>query len=175
MMTFSVVLSPAQSPAPATNPPAKVIQKFDDGSYLVDIGGVRFRALTADQLRDWGKAQVDLEACQKDQKELEGQVATLNHTIDLLKKDVKIAQQDRDIVLADFARSREDTERAREDAKRNFGLFMGERELRVEAQQFIPHSQAKGFWGKVLNILDSPQSQAFFKMGVPIYQMARCQ
>lgn len=172
MLIFSVALCPAQVPKPI-EPAAKVVQKFEDGSYLVEIDGVRFRALTADQLRTWAKSQVDLETCQKDSNELAGQLDSRNQQIELLRKDVVIAGQERDSALKDLSRSKEDTERAREDARRNFGLLMGERQLRIEAQQFIPHGNVKGFAGKVLNFLDGPYGQATFKLVIPAAQFIK--
>lgn len=169
MTIFSAVLCPAQTPSES----ARVLQKFEDGSYLVEIAGIKFRALTAEQLRTWANAQADLSGCQKDSKELEGQVATLTHQKELLEKDVTIAVQQKDSAVADLARSREDTARAQEDAKRNFGLLMGERQLRIEAQQFIPHGNVGGLGGKLLKALDGPYGQAAFKLVIPAAQFVK--
>jgi hypothetical protein len=143
-----------------------------DGSIPVEIDGQKYLAITASQLKSWLKLQVDVDALQQDAKELQLQIATLQHEKELLQKDVTIANQSRDSALKDLERSKEDTARAQEDAKRNFGLLIGERQLRIEAQQFVPHSSG-GALGKFLAVFDHPAAQAGFKLVIPTITMFR--
>jgi len=146
---------------------ARIVERLADGSYVVSIAGVEHRAFDAAKMRELEKRKVDLDAALRINAEKDAQIKELGLQVELKEAQKALIQQKADSFKADF-------ERSQEDAKRNFGLFVGERELRVEAQQFIPHGQTNGFWGKVLNTLDSPASQAFWKLAVPTYQMMRC-
>lgn len=159
MMLFSVVCQSQQ---------CSVIKKLDDGSWAVDCGEPEKRlAITKLQLDSWAKLQIDFDASQKEKIELNKQIGVLTQQKELLQKDVTIADQQRDSALKDLTRSQEDTSRAQEDAKRNFGLLIGERQLRIEAQQFIPHGEVKGFGGTILKFLDGPYGQSAFKLVIP--------
>jgi hypothetical protein len=154
--------------APVAAQDARIVEKLADGSFIVAIGAIEYRALPPAKVAELAKQKVDLEASQKVNNELNFQIKEA-----ILQRD--LAQAREDIQKQKAASFEADFNRAREDSKRNFGLFMSERELRVEAQQFIPHGKTKGFMGKVLTFLDSPYSQAFWKLAVPTYQMIRCQ
>lgn len=154
-------------------PPATVLKLNDDGSYQIEISGQRFRALTGKQLDDWAKMEIDLRGAQQknenlqaDNKELEGELATRTHELGEEQKKFIASEAKVTSLTLDF-------ERAREDAKRNFGLFMGERQLRTEAQQFIPHGEVKGFGGFILKALDGPYGQAAFKLVIPSAQFLK--
>lgn len=165
MMLFSVVCRSQQ---------CSVVKKLDDGSWAVDCGEPEKRlAITKLQLDTWSKLQIDFDAAQKEKLELNKQVEILTHQKELLQKDVTIADQQRDSALKDLTRSQEDTARAQEDAKRNFGLLMSERQLRIEAQQFIPHGKVNGVGGAILNFLDGPYGQSAFKLVIPTAQFIK--
>lgn len=164
-MLFSVVCRSQQ---------CSVVKKLDDGSWAVDCGETEKRlAITKLQLDSWSKLQIDFDASQKEKIELNKQIDILTHQNELLQKDVTIADQQRDSALKDLSRSQEDTARAQEDAKRNFGLLMGERQLRIEAQQFIPHGEVKGIGGALLKFLDGPYGQSAFKLVIPSAQFVK--
>lgn len=145
----------------------RVVEALPNDQFIVEINGKEYRAINGDKAVELAKQKVDLEATQRINAEQVIQIRELTLQRDLARAEKALVQQKADSFEADF-------KRARDDAARNFSLFQSERELRVEASQFIPHSGAKGFWGKVLNALDSPASQAFWKLAVPTYQMVRC-
>lgn len=144
----------------------KFVEALPDGSKVITLDGIEYRAITGDKAVELAKQKADLVACRADRTELSSQVNILNHTNELLKKDITIAEMMRDSFKTDF-------ERAQADAKRNFGLFIGERELRVEAQQFIPHGNVNGFGGKILNFLDGGYGQSLFKLVIPTAQFIK--
>jgi len=146
---------------------ARVIEKLADGSFVVSIDNVEFRALGADKVREIQKQKIDLDAATKTNGELQSQIQTQAQEVALLKKDFEIVGLQKESFERDF-------NRAQADGKRNFELFQSERALRVEAGSFIPHGKTSGFWGKILDGLDHPASQDFWKLAVPTYQMMRC-
>jgi hypothetical protein len=160
MLTFSGIVCNAQ--------PATVIEALPEDSFIVRIGDKDYRALNADKVRELLKQKVDLDAAQKTNAELMIQIRELTLQRDLAHAQESLQKQRADSFEADFKRAREDT-------IRNFELFQSERSLRIEATQFIPHSSIKGVWGKILNALDHPASQATFKMFIPLMNAARCQ
>ena len=175
VLTMTLLAVASQSPVSAqgtqtsTPQPAamKVLQNLDDGSRAIAIDGQRYLAITRQQLDAWQKLQIDYDGLVKLRAEDATQIATLQHKWELAAKDTETAGAKADSYKADF-------ELAREDAKRNFGLFMSERALRVEAQQFIPHTGGNGALAKLLDLLDRPAVQAGFKLGIPLYQTWKC-
>lgn len=145
----------------------KLLQNLDDGSRAISIDGQKYLAITRQQLDAWQKLQIDYDGLVKRREEDAGQLATLQRKWELAVTDTVTATAKADSYKSDF-------ERAREDAKRNFALFMSERELRAEAQQFIPHGNTSGAFAKLLSFLDRPVVQAGFKLGMPIYQTWKC-
>lgn len=144
-----------------------VVSDLPDDQFIVRRNGKEYLSLNADKVRELQKQKIDLDTAQKINAEKDIQIKELSLQRDLAHAQQALAEQKATSLEADF-------NRVREDAKRNFSLYMSERELRVEASQFIPHGQTKGFWGKFLNALDHPASQSFFKMGFPIFNAARC-
>jgi hypothetical protein len=144
-----------------------IVQDLPDDQFIVQRNGKEYRALNADKIRELLKQRIDLEATQKINAELNTQIKEYKLQLELKDAQNALIQQKADSFKADFGRSQV-------DGKRNFELYMSERALRVEATQFVPHSNIKGFWGKVLTALDHPASQSFFKMGLPIFNAARC-
>lgn len=118
-------------------------------------------AITEGQLRDWLKLQGRFDDCQKDNKELTGQIATQDHQLQLSAKDVDLANLSRDSALKDLARSQE-------DARRNLGLAMSEQALRQQLVAALPvKAKTGGFAGKVLDFLNSPAGEIGFRLVVP--------
>lgn len=145
-----------------------LVERLGDGSFVVSVDGREYRALGPEKMRELAKQKIDLETATKINTELTRQVEILILERDLAKSQSALIQQKADSFEADFNRSRE-------DAKRNFNLFIGERELRRGAQQFIPHGKASGFGGKILSFLDSSYAQAVWKLAVPTWQLVKCQ
>lgn len=156
-------------------------KKLSDGSYEIVVDGQRLKAVTNAQLNEQAKAidlmretlSAQLAACQKDRNEADLQNVKKDHEIELLKKDVTIAEMKESEALAKFERSKQDTAKAQEDAKRNFGLLMGERQLRINESQFIPHGNVGGLGGELLKVLDGPVGQIAFKLVIPAAQFGK--
>src|ERR1044071_9196537 len=74
-----------------------IAEKLPDGSYVVLIDGVEFRAITGDKAVELAKQKVELAACRDEQ-------AKLTTAYDLAKKDVTIAQQETKIEHGNFVR-----------------------------------------------------------------------
>lgn len=144
----------------------KIVEKLPDGSFVVSIDNVEFRAISAGKAVELAKQKIDLTAAEKVNAELVGQVKEALLQRDLAEAQKALIQQKADSFDADFKRSQE-------DAKRNFSLFMTERDLRIEAQQFIPHGNVGGFGGKLLKFVDSPVFQAGVKIVIPIAQFGK--
>jgi len=132
---------------------ASIGEKLPDGSYVVLIDGVEFRAITGDRAVELAKQKVELAACRDEQ-------VKLTTAYDLAKKDVTIAQQETKIEHGNFVRVMQ--------------LYEKERELRTESMnQFIPHGKVGGFGGKFLNFLDSGYGQSLFKLVLPTAQFIK--
>lgn len=144
----------------------RIVEKLPDGSFVVSIEGSEYRAITGDKAIELAKQKVDLVAAQKVNAELVGQVKEALLQRDLAEAQKALIQQKADSFEGDFVRSQE-------DAKRNFSLFMAERDLRVEGQQFIPHGKVGGIGGKLLSFLDGPYGQGLFKLVIPAAQFGK--
>jgi chromosome segregation ATPase len=135
--------------------------------------GQKFRALTGAQLDDLGRMEVDLNGARKlnenlqaDNAQLEKQNATLLSEKAQLEIKFNASEQKVASLQTDLSGSRVDT-------NRYFVLLSDEVKARGQAQQFIPHSGAKGVVGKFLELLDKPAVQLGFKVGLPLLQGAR--
>lgn len=151
----------------------RIIERLPDGSIRVEIDDKQYLAITREQLDSWQILQNNFDAAQKVNTEQVTQIRELTLQVELKAAQAALEKQKADSLQTDF-------ERAREDARRNFGLFMSERELRVEAQSFIPKGNASGFWGKALDFLNSQPAQIGFKLVIPTAQAikvfaGRCQ
>lgn len=138
----------------------KRVKDNPDGSIQVEINGRRYLAVTGPQLDAWQILQNNYNAATANLKDKDIEIKELTLQRDLAEAQKALIQQRADSFEADFNRSQQ-------DAKRNFNLFIGERELRTEAQQFIPHGKVSGFGGKVLSFLDGPYGQGLFKLAIP--------
>jgi len=131
---------------------ARVVKALPNDQFIVEIAGKEYRAINGDKAVELAKQKVELQGC----KENETRYAQLN---DIAKRDVTIAQQQRDIEHANFVHA--------------MSLYEKERELRTQAMQFIPHGNVKGFGGWLLKAIDSPYGQAAFKLVMPTAQFVK--
>jgi hypothetical protein len=167
--------TPVRAALSTSLPTARALALNKDGSYDIEIGGQRLRALTGPQLDAWAYMEVELTAArarnenlQADNVALEKEKATLNHEkaeleIKFIASEEKVGSLTRDLTESKAA------------TLRNFGLLADSIKSRDEmAGQFIPRTSAKGWWGKFLTVLDRPELQTTFKVGVPLFNAARC-
>lgn len=146
-----------------------MIEALPDGSFIVAIEGFgEYRAINAEKAREIQKLRVDFDAAQKTNAELATQIKEALLQRDLAQAQKAVVQQKSDSFEKDF-------NRAKEDVTRFQGLFMSERELRQEAQSFVPRGNATGKFAKFLDFLNSQPVQMTFKVGIPIFQTLRCQ
>lgn len=146
---------------------ARIVEKLADGSFIVAIGSIEYRALPPAKVAELEKQKKELEATKQINVELGIQIKEA-----LLQRDLAQAQRDLEKQKADSFKA--DFERAQEDARRNFGLFIGERTLRQEAAQFVPHGNKTKF-DKFLTLFDSKAMQFAIKGFAPIWTAVRCQ
>lgn len=130
----------------------KVIEKLSDGSYVISIDSVEYRAITGNKAVELAKQKIDLQECRENETR---QIQKL----ELAGRDVIIAKQQVALEHANFVRV--------------MVLYEQERELRTQATQFIPHGKVGGFGGKVLNFLDGPYGQSLFKLVIPTATFVR--
>lgn len=145
----------------------ETVQRNPDGSIWIRVNGENYLAITGKQSDDWAIALKELEGQKKTIAELNVQITEALLQRDLAQARETIQKQKAESFEADF-------KRAREDAARFHALFMSERELRIEAQQFVPHGN-KTKLDKVLAFFDRKEVVSFFKIGIPMWQTWRCQ
>lgn len=124
----------------------RLVEVLPDDQFIVSIGDREYRALSADKVRELAKQKMDLETCKANE-------SRFNDLITIEKQNTTIATQRADLEHGNFVRA--------------MSMFEKERELRVQSQQFIPHGN-KSNW--LLKALDSPYSQAFWKIALPLAQ-----
>ena len=151
---------------PQGEPPFKQIKTNDDGSKWITIDSKSYLAITREQADAWQILQNKYDRSQADIKDLNVEVKEAQTQVELKEAQRQLAQQRADSFEKDFNRSQE-------DAKRNFTLYMREHDLRVEAQQFIPHGDVGGFGGWLLKALDGPFGQVGFKLVIPTAQFIK--
>lgn len=146
---------------------ARIVEKLADGSFIVAIGAIEYRALPPTKVAELAKQKIDLDAAQKVNTELNVQIKEAVLQRDLAQAREALQSQKVDSLQADF-------NRAREDASRFQSLFMSERELRREASSFVPHGNKTKF-DKFLALFDNKTVQFTIKGLLPIVQTWRCQ
>lgn len=124
---------------------ATIVETLPNDQFIVRIGDREYRALNAEKVTELAKQKIDLETCQANEKRFEDRIK-------IAEQNTIIASQRADIEHGNFTRA--------------MAMFEGERKLRQESSQFIPH--LKSNW--LLNALDSPYSQAFWKIAIPLAQ-----
>jgi hypothetical protein len=126
---------------------ASVIEVLPDGGYVVEIGGVKFRAITDDQLRTIQKRKARLEGCEKDRVLADAEIDRLKAAIELVQKDAQLATAQTAI--------------ERERAGRFEAMYQGEQALRLQAEALAKR-------GKVSRFFDKPAVQIGLKLALPI-------
>lgn len=130
----------------------KVVEKLVDGSYIVSIDAVEYRAITGDKAVELAKQKINLQECRENE-------ARQIQKVEISDRDVVIANQQAVIEHGNFIRV--------------MALYEKERELRTQAMQFIPHGKVGGLGGKILNFLDGPYGQSLFKLVIPAATFVR--
>lgn len=153
--------------APVAAQEVRIVERLADGSFIVAIGAVEYRALPPEKVAELAKQKIDLDIAQKTNAELATQIKEALLQRDLAQTREALQVQKVDSLQADF-------NRAREDSARWQGLFISERELRQEASQFVPHENKTKF-DKFLALFDSKAMQFAIKGVIPIWQTWRCQ
>lgn len=130
----------------------KVVEKLTDGSYVISIDSVEYRAVTGDKAVELAKQKIDLQECRENE-------ARQIQKAEIADRDVVIAKQQAAIEHGNFIRV--------------MALYEKERELRTQAMQLIPHGKVGGLGGKILNFLDGPYGQSLFKLVIPTATFVR--
>ena len=143
------------------------MEKLADGSFIVRIDSVEYRALSADKIRELQQLKIEAE---RDAKIVEAQATEL----EAQRKIAELQTERADLKDKIAASAIEDLSRARQDANRWLLLFQSERELRKEGEQFIPRSSGSK-WNKFFSLLDHPALQFGFKAAIPIWTAVKCQ
>lgn len=128
------------------------VKSMPDGSHIVLVDGKRFRAFSPEKVESLANQKDELEVCKANEIRFEDKIK-------ISEQNVTIANQKAQIHETNFRHAMQ--------------MYTTERELRQEASQFLPHGKVGGFGGKVLNFLDGPWSQAFWKIAVPTIQVIR--
>lgn len=145
-----------------------VTEELPDDQFIVIRNGKEYRALNADKIRELLKMKIDLEAAERIASEFRIQIKEAVLQRDLAAARESLQKQKAESFEKDF-------NRAREDAARFQSLFMSERELRREAQEFAPRGNVTGKWAKVFDFLNSQPVQLTVKYGIPFLNTVRCQ
>src|SRR5258708_15793793 len=139
------------------------VQQLPDKSYIVVIDGIEHRAYGPAKMRELEVTKKEHDAFQQDNIKANEQIVVLTDKNKLLQTNFDLQSK-----LA--GSYKEDFDRSQEDAKRNYGLFIGERTLRQEATQFIPHGNSTVLGVKILKLFDSPYGQVGMKLVNPLVQ-----
>lgn len=144
----------------------KLVEKLADGSYVVSIAGVEYRALAADRMRTVEKNEVELTALRTVTSEQQKQIQAQDQLLSLAGERNDLQKKISDSLQTDLDRTRADSARWQ-------NLFTSERELRQESQQFIPHGSTTK-WDKLLGLFDSQGFQFTLKAAIPVWTAVRC-
>src|SRR5262245_55110883 len=121
----------------------RIVEALPDDSFIVEINGKNYRAIDATKVREIEKLRIDAKRDSKISVEKEKQIAALNRLGELQTQNADLQKKVADSFESDFQRSQTDAARWR-------NLFMTERDLRRDSQQFIPHGNS-GKWAKFLS------------------------
>lgn len=136
----------AQAPETHAGDRARIVESLSDGGYVIEINGVKFRAITDDQLREIGARKLELNSCTQERSLLESETGKLRTALVLAQKDAQLAE-------AQAAIQRERTGRFQ-------ALFEGEQALRLQAEHLVRR-------GRVSRFFDNPWVQVAIKVGLP--------
>lgn len=133
------------------NNTATVIESLPNGGYVVEIAGIKYRAVTDEQLREIRARKLELASCALERSMLDDEIAKLKAVIALTQKDAQLAEAQATI--------------ERERAGRFQALFDGEHALRLLAEQLVHR-------GRVSRFFDNPWVQVAIKVGLPVLAAA---
>jgi hypothetical protein len=117
-----------------------VVEKLPDGSYVVSIEGVEYRAITADQARAISTRKVDLEMCQQKVTLFQATLSDLSNAVQIVRDAA--SKPDPQVTLLTESR---DWYKAR---------FQEEHDLRLRSQDLATR-------GRLSTLFDNP----WFKFG----------
>lgn len=127
---------------------ARIVETLADDQFIVEIGGVEYRAINGNKAVELAKQKVELQACSANE-------ARYQQLLEIGKRDVIIAEQQRDIERGNFVRV--------------MALYEKERELRTEVMsQTFSHGKAKGLAGWLFKAIDSPYFQFATRVVAPV-------
>ena len=128
-------------------PGARVVEVLPDNGYIVEIDGVKFRAITDEQLRMIQERKARLEGCEKELALGDAEMGRLKAAVELALKDAQLATAQAAV--------------ERERANLFEAMYQGERELRLQAEALAKR-------GRVSRFFDKPAVQIGIKLGMPI-------
>lgn len=149
---------------------ATVVKQLDEHSFVVEIGGKRYKAvdneLLNEQARSFDKLTAQRDAALAD-------VSAANSQSSVLRDEkVKLEGKVNDLI-AQRDDARRDVQDARVFIAQQKQLLDQEAEARKATQQFIPHGNSGGWAGKLLDFFDKPAVQAGMKIVLPLAQTAK--
>ncbi len=125
---------------------AKVIEVLSDGGYVVEINGVKLRAVTDGQLREIHARKLEFASCAQERLLLDDEVGKLKAALTVAQKETQLAEAQATI--------------ERERAGRIQAMFEGEQALRLQAERLVHR-------GRVSRFFDNPWVQVAIKVGLP--------
>jgi hypothetical protein len=128
---------------------ATVIQKLGDGSRVVEIGGQKYRAITAEQLWQWSELKRQYDIDHKDLALANQEIGKLRASLDAAKAEAATARIDLKISQDNVATLKSDYE--------------AEKKLRQQAESFIPS-------GRVSSFFNNPIVRMANEFGKPLLQ-----
>lgn len=131
----------------------RIVEALADDQFIIEIEGREYRAINGDKAVELAKQKVELATCKANETRYQ-------QLLEIGKRDVAIAEQQRDIERQRFVST--------------MALYEKERELRQEAMQFAPVSGTpKGFGGWLLKAVNSPYGAVGFKLLMPTAQFIK--
>jgi hypothetical protein len=153
----------------------KLVKQLDAHSYVVEIGGVQFKAvdnvLLNEQKNSFDKLDATAASLKLQLQAADRQIEDKVKDVQVLEQKITIKEQERDS-------ARGDLQEAKGLIAQQRLMLDNEIAFRKDAVQMIPKGNSSGFWGKVLDALNSQQGQVAFKLGiqgaVPVFNAFRC-
>ncbi|MEO6392855.1 MAG: hypothetical protein ABIP75_13490 [Pyrinomonadaceae bacterium] len=143
----SRVQEPAKAGTQSAGQDIRIVEATPDGGYVVEIAGVKYRAVTDEQLRTIAERKVRLEVAEKD-------LGLANFEIERLQAALTLAQKDAELAGLQSAVERERSGRFE-------AMFNGEHLLRLQAETLAPR-------GRMSRFFDNPIVQVAIKVGLPL-------
>lgn len=145
----------AQTASPSAVAPqsARVVERLPDGDLILEVGGVEYRAITAEHARRLASERVEYTACAAERANLEQQAAHAENAALLSNKDKQLAETQ--LALE------------RERSLKHLTMYQAERDLRLQADSLVERSRSSG---RVSKFFDNPFVQVGTKLGFPALQ-----